>query len=501
MSLRADFLRFDDRLARLGVRPLTDWWRAGIGSWLDAYEQGNVLELFACVGRGAAKSIALYKLALFFTLFGDWTIPTGERHYAIVLSRLKDEASKGLDIITNWLTLLRVEHRCAGDVIEIASMPRGIRVVAASVAATSGWRAYFVGKDERSKWPSSDEDETDAGEIDTSAAAMTATHARAPIVAVGSAWATFGAFYEAISAGSTTTRTVLGPTPTWIAAPHISEESTRRKEPDQRKWEREYASRAQSAKLAAFDAAAVKAAFEARQLTGMCFPSFGVVDASSGKKDTWAWSVARWQAATPALDAPRQLAFTHVDGIEGRFWAQDAGEKVVAKVAADMRKHGVTRVYGDQRESLMLASAFTRHGIRFVELPWVAARKERAVMVVRRWLADKVLVLPMHAKLRDELLAFEERITPSGGLTFAGGRGTNGKDDYVALLLTAAMADSEPPSKETPSLPGSPSRGLTMADALRVAGTRDRSGREAVQRLGLDSHDHHAAFRRLLGGR
>ena len=96
-------------------------------------------------------------------------MPTGERHFAIVLSRLKEEASKGIDIIDDWLTCSASAARGAGDVIEIAAMPRGIRVVAASVAATSGWRAYFVGKDERSKWPSSDEDETDAGEIDTSA--------------------------------------------------------------------------------------------------------------------------------------------------------------------------------------------------------------------------------------------------------------------------------------------------------------------------------------------
>ena len=154
MSLRSKFLELDDSLARLGVPPLTAWWREGIGGWLDAYEDHHVLELWACVGRGAAKSTMLYKLALFFSLFGVFAVPSGERHFAIVLSRLKEEASKGIDIIDNWLDLLRIPHRLTGDVIEFEAVPRGIRVVAASVSATSGWRAYFVAKDERSKWPS-----------------------------------------------------------------------------------------------------------------------------------------------------------------------------------------------------------------------------------------------------------------------------------------------------------------------------------------------------------
>src|SRR6185437_10983458 len=140
------------------------------------------------------------------------------------------------DIIDNWLDLLEVPHHLAGDVIEIGDMPRGIRVVAASVAAASGWRAYFVGKDERSKWPASGIEERAAEEIDTSATAMTATHALAPIVSFGSAWGAFGGFYEAITSGTDSSKHVLGPTPTWVAAPHISEESTRRKERDPSKW-------------------------------------------------------------------------------------------------------------------------------------------------------------------------------------------------------------------------------------------------------------------------
>src|SRR6202041_3663024 len=82
-SLSRQFLSFDRRLAKLGVPPMSAWWRAGVGRWLDRYEGDACLELLACVGRGAAKSTALYKLALFFTLHGDFPVPIGERHWAI----------------------------------------------------------------------------------------------------------------------------------------------------------------------------------------------------------------------------------------------------------------------------------------------------------------------------------------------------------------------------------------------------------------------------------
>jgi hypothetical protein len=48
-------------------------------------------------------------------------------------------------------------------------------------------------------------------------------------------------------------------------------------------------------------------------------------------------------------------------------------------------------------------------------------------------------VLAKHDKMRKEMLAFEERVTPNGALTYGARGGKN--DDYVALLITAAMAD------------------------------------------------------------
>lgn len=440
MSLRADFLRFDDRLASHGVPRLTAWWREGIGAWLDAYEAGGALELWACVGRGAAKSTALYKLAVFFALFGDFAVPPGERHSAIVLSRLKEEAAKGLAIIARWLVLLGVAHKVAGDVIELSDLPRGIRVVAASVAGTSGWRAFFVGKDERSKWPMGGVEDLDGAEIDTSAAAMTATHERAPVVSVGSAWVAFGPFYEAVHAGTDLHRVVLGPAPTWVAAPHISKESTLRKERDPKRHAREYGSVFQASASSAFEAEDVDAAFAHPRQAGEFGETFGVLDPASGGKDSFTYGTVRWIRPPNGATWRPYVELSYASAISPATFRDEGADAVIAKIAAALSSRGVSRVFGDQREAAYIAAGLRKHRLRYTALDWTSTSKPPAVERVRGWLLERSLALPKDPpKLRTELLSFEERLSPSGQFTFAA-RG-NGHDDYVALLVTSAMAE------------------------------------------------------------
>lgn len=492
MNLRARFLAFDDTLAAQGVPPLTSWWREGIGRWLDAYESGHVLELWGCVGRGAAKSTALYKLATFFTLFGDFAVPPGERHFAVVLSRLKEEAAKGIAIIDVWLTLLGVAHRLAGDVIELVDQPRGIRVVAASVAATSGWRAFLVGKDERSKWVASGVSERDAEEIDTSATAMTATHPHAPVIGFGSAWGAAGEFYEIIRAGTTSHRVVLGPAPTWIAAPHVREEDLRRKEPDPRRFAREYACEFQASDLAPFTPEMIDPCFGIEQMEPLD-QAIGAFDASMGRGDAAARCVAQWRRpyadevpdhlwmvltrrglvredllrdddevlhkqAMPARDEdgelvpnpmagwrpPPKLAVYDLGALEGRFAQTTSYSQMVAWAADPMRRARARIVLGDSYMTFSHEPEFRKHDLRYTEIVWTNESKGRGVLRLRQWFRERSLAIEDTAegrKLRDELLAFREKILPSGAITYGARHGAH--DDRVALLLNLAIADTD----------------------------------------------------------
>jgi hypothetical protein len=443
MSLRDRFLRFDRALEKRGVPPLTAWWRDGIGAWLDSYEAGGALELWACVGRGAAKSTALYKLATFFALFGDFTVPPGERHFAIILSRLKEEASKGVQIINRWLDLLDVPHSLAGDVIELADKPRGIRVVAASVSAASGWRAFFVGKDERSKWPSGETADREASEIDASAAAMTATHPTAPIVSFGSAWARFGSFYEAIDSGTDASKHVLGPTPTWIAAPHVTEESTRKKERDEAMWRREYACIAsEEHEESIFKAVLLDAAARAEPVLG-CERELHYVAAMDPAmhRNAWTFCIAtrRWVGGV----VKRSIVLA-------REWKGSSErpllpEVVLTEIRDLLLPYGLGLVRSDQHhgDSLQAIGRRLTPPLSVVIEPTTQTSKHTMYENLATWLADGALEIPPDPQIRADLLAVRRKLTVSGFTIQLPTTGDGRHADYapaVALALTRPIA-------------------------------------------------------------
>lgn len=449
MTLRERFLAFDDRLAELGVPPLTAWWREGIGAWLDAYEGALVLECYGCVGRGAAKSTALYKLALFFTLFGDFKVPPGERHWAIVLSRLKEEAGKGISIIDSWLDLLGVRHRLAGDVIELEDSPRGIRVVAASVAASSGWRSYFVGKDERSKWAASELDERDADEIDTSAGAMTATHPLAPVLSFGSAWGAFGAFYNAVRSGVDEHKVVLGPAATWVAAPHITEADCRRKERVESRFQREYACVFQESTEESFypvsliDRARRKVEGDLPRGAGVSYVA--AMDPSLGKN---AWTIA---IVGRHIVNGRPKASV----VCAREWRAPHGghfdmAKMLETVAGVIRPY-TREVWTDQYHGESLAAIAERLelGITIsVDKPTAAERLERYEALLTR-LSDDEIELHADGRLRADLLTVKRRFTPGGFVVHLPQGGDGRHCDYApAVTLAIAKVTSEPTWQE-----------------------------------------------------
>jgi hypothetical protein len=109
-------------------------------------------------------------------------------------------------------------------------------------------------------------------------------------------------------------------------------------------------------------------------------------------------------------------------------------------------------VVGDQREAFALESAFAAYRLRYMSLPWTQPNKVAAVDRISSWLRDGVLSLPGKEPLTDELkrqlLQFDQRILPSGAITF-GGRGAT-HDDLAALIVTAAIADTNGQLYATP---------------------------------------------------
>lgn len=459
-------LGIDRDLVAAGHHALSPWWREQLQRF---YAHPTARTLVARVGRGGAKSRTAVIVSLNEVLYGDWSVPPGEMHFWAFVSASRDEAAQRLTLIRRCLLDLEIPHDPVGEEIRLKEMPRGWRVFACQIGAVSGFRAFGRTGDELAKWRAADRFANPAEEVVTSLDAMCVTHPGSRSLLFSSPMGHTDYHAKRFKDGDTAHQLVCH-APTWIANPSVTEEHTHQLCPDPRMHAREYGAIPQAGSLTVFEPDAIEEAFKEPGAVPRPVERFGVIDASSGKKDAWTYGIASWCD----VGGVQKLVFEKVEAFEGNFFKQLDGEAVVQAVADCMKSKGARDVHADQRESLMLRSAFLRNGLRFYEHPWTPPSKERAVSIVRRWLAEKRLILPMHEKLRDELMDFEERIAPSGGFTF-GARGS-GHDDFVALLITAAIADSER------LLKGSPGRKMGIYEALS-AGARQRADAARRERL------------------
>lgn len=420
----------DRQLEQAGHHPLTPWWRE---QYRRFYSHPTAKTFVGRAGRGSAKSHSSTKVGLNETVFGDWKIGPGERHVWAFVSRTKDEASQRLALIESFLRALRVGFDTAGDQIALRDMPRGFRVFACQVAAVSGFRCYGYSADELAKWTNADHSANPAEEVCASLDAMSITHEGARRLLISSPLGMVDYHHERFELGNTADQ-VVARAATWEANPSVTREQTRKQFTNERIWLREAAAIPQAGATSAFDGEAVDAAFA---LEPMGEPSRRIVvlDPSSGRKDAWAWGVCGWRWPE---SAPSVLTFDLIDGVSSGFFSNVKADDIVERVVKVHADHDALSIHSDQREAFMLESAFSRHDLSFIRHDWTSASKPEAVERLRRLFAEGRISLPAHEALRKELLSFEERITPTGALTF-GARGS-GHDDFVALLLTAVMA-------------------------------------------------------------
>lgn len=442
-------LRAQDKLlVRAGFPPLSPWWWETFESFLRNRATRRALRsLVLRVGRRGGKSSSLSRLAVCWAQHGPWSVSPGDVGVIPFLSVHRDEANGRLRTIEAILAALSIGHRRTSEGIELSGRPVVFKVFAATTQAVVGFTSILEIGDELAAWRDADTNANPAAEVLSYLAPTRATQPWSFRLLCSSPRSTDDAHYSLMERGDTADQQVAE-APTWVANPTLTEEETHALEPDLRVWAREYAAIPQASVLGAFDADAIERAFAPRSCAmerGQCVL---VVDPSSGKKDAWAACEAGWSKGS---DGRNYLVVHRIEGVEGSFWKQVSGDEVVERFATMAKNAGIYEVHADQRESLMLAAAFQRHQLKYIEHPWTASNKPAAVAMVRRWLAEGTLVLPEHRKLKSELFKFEERSTPSGGFTF-GARG-NGHDDYVALLITLAIAELAAPLSGSPLAP------------------------------------------------
>jgi hypothetical protein len=393
----------------------------------------------ACCGRGAGKNFIGVLCDLTELVYEDFEIPPGETHYIVHNAADVDEAEKTLRQMAQYLAMLGIEHTAKADAIHLLDPElanRAARVEANRISANSGYRGLGGTTQEIAKW--NNQGTNPAEEVVTSWVAQMVTHPRARRRHFSTPMSRDGFFFDQLSKGDTPDQIVTRG-PSWLFNPTITEAHCRTLATSDRVFRREYCAEPQAGVLSAFDADAIDRAFAHPRRPGVEGRHHVIFDPSSGKKDAATFADCCWVMPPKGETWSPYLRFNVIDGIEGSFWQTVNGDALADRVAALAKKTGAKSVHADQREELMMRSALEKRGFAYDVHPWTATSKPLGVERVRRWFADDGIALIEHPKMRAELLAFEERISPSGAFTF-GARGS-GHDDYVALLITAALAE------------------------------------------------------------
>ncbi len=473
----------DETLAAHGVPRFSPWWRAELTRFIHALARGGVRQWTLRVGRRGGKSTSWEKFSIAWAKYGPWEIPAGERATIAFLSVSKDEATERLRAIGKKLTMLGEKFEQRGDELELTSRPCVLRVFACTIRAV-GFTAILVIADECARWESRDDHSNPAGDVVGSLKPTLATMPFGFMVLSSSPWTVDDFHAEQFDRGDTADQ-ISSFAPSWLANPTLTEAGTRSLEPDERTWSREYAAIPSTAAAPVFQTEWIKAA-QGRWLQVALWAPAVVTDPSGGRRDSWTWGAVAWlhpapdfppgpvierRRLVPEIDPwtgrerhrtvtesfietpegeqpyrPKRadpfLQIAAVDGETGRFSDRMTADDVVQRIADFCRPLRQHCVVTDNFSAFALKSVFMRAGLHLLDFPWSNENKVRAVEhAVRLFREGRIAIPPGHARLADELGRFEEKLTPGGYRTF-GARG-NGHDDFVSVVLMAALLDLE----------------------------------------------------------
>lgn len=233
----------DALLVSKGFPPTSQWWRDRLERFLRAERKTWVLR----VGRRGGKSSSLCRILVVLALFANWKIPPGDTGVVSIVSVDNGEAKGRLTTIKAILEALGVGFAPYSNPTShgwrIVDRPIQFRVKTCSIAGTSGFTAIAILADEMSKWRSPNDGANPSKEILTSLRATTATMPAARIFASSSAFSTSDHHAKMVDLGDSEEHDQLVDiAATWETNPTITEEATRKLEPDRLKWLREYGS-------------------------------------------------------------------------------------------------------------------------------------------------------------------------------------------------------------------------------------------------------------------
>jgi hypothetical protein len=421
----------DRQLAMASFPSLSSFWRRTLQRFLASSKRTLVLR----VGRRGGKSLSACKVAVAFAALGRWTVAPGELAVIAIVSVSVAEAQTKIGIIRAMLDALRVRvaRETQGE-IQLADVPVVFRCLAANARTVVGFGAALVIVDEAARLRDEATGANPCKEIVASLRPSLATHPGSRLLLISSPLGLGDYHAEQFARGETADQMVASAA-SWEANPTLTEAATRELEPDPRIWAREYAAIPQSSALGAFEVGDLERAFEARGDISKRFRVAMSTDASSGARDLFGYCVGGWAE----IATGRLLVVDEIGSFAPALIRREGMEMVIAHLVGKAKACGASRVFGDQREALLLKMSFRRAGLSFHELTWTSSSKPRGIARLRRLLLEGSIALPRHTQLRKEMLSLEERIDSSGQISFSGAH----TGDHLATLITLMLADEE----------------------------------------------------------
>jgi hypothetical protein len=485
-------MALDAVLVKAGFPPMSEWWK----SVLEEFYLAEAVDLILRVGRRGGKSTTLCRVGVAEALYGRHVIPPGDVGVIPVVSVDKRESAGRIYTIRTILKAIGVtptKSQTDNILIDVNGSDFLFRTFTATIAGVSGFTGVCPLLDEVAKWKDNETGANPAAEVISSIKPTIATQPLARVYWSSSPWSTLDSHYLAFERGNVDKQRVAY-APSWLANPTLTEDSTHVLEKDESKWRREYKAIPQAAISNAFAPEMIDRAFRSTVPAQYGQPIL-VIDPSSGGGDAFTYAIVEWGWPTstvnpwvtewihgveyfkhddegkriPSRDyeaVRRQLLpfirFRNFNAFTGRFKGKIKADEIVEHLARLCSDNGITDVHSDQREAMALESLFENAGLTFTSHTWSAPSKAVAVAALKRWLAEAALLMEPCSEMRKELGTFSEHITPSGMITY-GARG-KAHDDYVALLLTAAMADNDGLIPSSPMFKGGMGKSTASMD-------------------------------------
>ena len=431
-EILARYADVDDRLVTAGFPRTSPWWRAQFERWYRA----GARWLVARVGRRGGKSSSLSRLAVVEALYGQHVIPPGDMGTVAIVSTDRYEAMGRLRTIEAILDALGVAWKpCRGGIVGIELVDRRIafRVYTASISGVSGFTAIFVLCDEVAKWADSDTGANPATEVLASVRPTMQTQPHARGVMSSSPMGMLDAHYDAFEAGETDLQ-VIAYAPTWEANPTITEAQTRRDEPDESTWLREYAAVPQAEVESGLltetliDRATRSTPLDVPREPGHYYVA--TIDAAT-RGNAWTLIV-----ATRGPDRVRRIVLARE--WRGTRSAPLVPTDVFVEIRELLKPYGLTWLTSDQWAGDALRDIAAQCKLSLALEPWTQHNKREAYEGLRSMLLDEELELPPNDAVKIDLLGVRKKLTRNGVTYELATQGAR-HSDYAPAIAMAAM--------------------------------------------------------------